>query len=440
MMPVRRACSVVLACAFAVAGLASCSSGHGPPICCAAPPKPAAYALDVATPGRVRWQVPLAGRPAFGSSRLSPLAVGAVAVFAQNDVLYGLRLADGHRLWSRAFSLDIEGMWRWQNLVVVLTPNGHSGLPPPMLTAVDASTGRARWTRPMAAGVDDPTPTADGGLVFTRGDGVLEVVDLSNGRVRWTRPVSSNEVPPVAVGGAVLFAATSQLTSYDGRTGQIRWTDTLMPIQLANDLGELSLQAAAGLVYLTGVQQSAGGQPTPVLLGISAADGRVKWQFVPSRPETLGNYAPGLVSVTSSSSGTWQDELDPATGRVRWQVASAYDAIATPVGIVTAPGPDGTDQISVHDTLTGQTRWIARLAGLNLRWRPQAPALPVFLAGPLLVVPAAGLVGPELLTAFHMSDGHRAWQIATLEPVAAPPSAVPGGMLVYTADAQPSQQ
>src|SRR5580704_14331629 len=118
MMPVRRTCSVVLACASAVAGLACCSSGPGPVCVCPAAPKPA-FALEVTMAGRVRWRVPL-GPPEPGPP-LSPLAVGAGAVFAQGDVVYGLRLADGHRLWSRAFSRGVAGMWRWQNLVVVLT-------------------------------------------------------------------------------------------------------------------------------------------------------------------------------------------------------------------------------------------------------------------------------------------------------------------------------
>jgi outer membrane protein assembly factor BamB len=239
-------------------------------------------------------------------------------------------------------------------------------------------------------------------------------------------------------GGAVLLAVNGELTSYDDRTGQIRWTDMPGPAQLAADLGEVSLQAAAGVVYLTGVELQ-GGQQRQVLLGISAADGGVKWQFAPSPPETLGSYAPGLVSLTPSSGGTSQEELDPATGRVRWQVASSYHAIATPGGIVTAAGTGSTHLISVHDTLTGQTRWTASIAGLYVGWQQQAPALPVFPAGPLLVVPAGGLpagglAGPELLTALRLADGHRAWQVTTPEPVAAPPAAAPGGMLIYAAD------
>jgi outer membrane protein assembly factor BamB len=457
MLLVRRACSVVLVCAFAVAGLAGCSSGHGPiGFCCPAPPKPA-YALDVTTAGRVRWRVPLDTPPGSGL-QVSPLAVGAVAVFAQSDVfirarggellgseLYGLRLSDGHRLWSRAFTQDIAGMWRWQSLVVVLAQPGRGGPQMQVLTGLDASTGQARWSLLMRGGANGFTPTADGGLAITVDqDGVLEleVVDLSSGRVRWTSPVDSDAVPPVAVGGgAVLFAggadgdANSSLTSYDDRTGQVRWTEALKP---GIDT-QPPLQASAGLVYMTAeVLQAASGSQTWVLLGISAADGRVKWRFAPKGlPETLGLDAPGLMSITTNAySGTSQDELDPATGRVRWHVVSPYPAIATPAGIVTTPGPD---QISMRYTLTGHIRWTARLNG---GWLPldvgqvytavqNAGPLTVLPAGRFLIVPAAGADGSDLLAAFRMSDGNRTWQVTIPGPVAAPLSAEPGGILVY---------
>jgi outer membrane protein assembly factor BamB len=273
------------------------------------------------------------------------------------------------------------------------------------------------------------------------GDETIEVVDLSSGRVRWTRPAGyppgfgvTYPLPMAVANGSVLFAVNGRLTSYNDRTGQTRWTDALMAIRLAASLGTLGVQAGAGLVYLTGVApQGASGQSAQVLLGISVADGHVKWQFASSPPRTLGIYAPGLVSVTSGSGGTRQDELDPATGRVRWQVASAYQAIATPVSIISASGPRSADQVSVRDTLTGRVHWTATLPWLNPRW-PPPPALPVFPAGPLLIVPAAGLAGPGPLTALRMADGDRAWQITIPEPVAAPPTAVPGGMLVYSAD------
>jgi len=71
---------------------------------------------------------------------------------------------------------------------------------------------------------------------------------------------------------------------------------------------------------------------------------------------------------------------------------------------------------------------------------PQAPlasqALPVLPTGRLLVLAAASPDGSDLLAAFRMSDGHPKWQVTIPEPLAAQLSAVPGGMLVYTAIAQ----
>jgi outer membrane protein assembly factor BamB len=466
---VGRACSVVLACACAVAGLAGCSSAQDslcPPPHCRIEVFPGhAYALDVTTTGRVRWRVPLGPPPGVSGLQVSPLTVGAVAVFAQEDVLYGLRVDDGHRLWSRAVSPDITGMWRWQNLVVVLTQPLVPWLPAAALTGLDASTGQRRWTLPIGGGVQALAPTADGGLAIVTwsnrsGDGALKVVDLSSGRVRWTLPVRSTEAPSLAVGGgAVLFAANTQLTSYDDRTGLVRWTEAVPAKPGTYDLvWPTSLQASAGLVYLTGAQQLADGQLVQVLLGISAADGHMRWWLVAhkplSSPLSLDPYAPGLMTV----GGTSQDELDRATGRVRWQRVSPYPAMATPAGIVTATGPD---QITMRDTLTGQTRWTARL---TVGWLPplisprqtyedlpasqalmtfpnppipQAPlgsqAVPVLPTGRLLVLAAASPDGSDLLAAFRMSDGHPTWQVRIPEPLAAPLSAVPGGMLVYTA-------
>jgi outer membrane protein assembly factor BamB len=423
MMPMRRACWAALACACAVAGLAGCSSGDGPPTSCSEPAEHA-YALDVTTAGRVRWQVP-AAQPGYGLPQLSPLAVGAVAVLAEGDALYGLRLADGHRVWSWTARPDIAGMWRWQGLAVVLTgTRGVSGTP--LLTGLDAGTGQTRWTSPVDGGALGFYPTADGGLAVVRGDGVPEVVNLSSGRVRWTGPagqVAGTVDQAMAVaGGALLVAVNGRVTSYDDRTGQVRWADTLMPARLAASMAEPGLQASAGLAYLTG-------WPGAQALGISAADGRVEWRFAPVAAQSLNAYAPGLVSVQLNSGGTWQDELDPVTGRVRWQVASSRDATVTPAGIVTGPvgdDPDGANPISLRDTLTGQTRWISALNG--------SPALPPFPDGLLLIVPVADQDGSDLLAALRLSDGHRAWQVTIPEPIAAPPSAVPGGMLVYSAN------
>jgi outer membrane protein assembly factor BamB len=434
---VRRACSAAIASACAVTGLVGCGSS-APIYPCILPPGHAS-ALDVTAAGRVRWQAPLAAPDDWGSSpQLTPLAVGSVAVFAEDDVLYGLRLADGHRLWSRLGSQRIAGLWRWQNLVVELTQAGVTGLPTALLTGLDASTGQVRWTLPVSDGtVDAFSPTADGGLAIRTGVGLLEVVDLASGRVRWSRPGGEDGLPAdtaIAVAGdALLVSVDGQLSSYDDRTGQLRWTDSLPNIQL--EPGPIGLQASGGLVYATEAQSNATGQPAQVLLGISAANGRVKWRVVPRAPELLDAYAPGLMSVASGSIDIWQDAFNPATGRVRWQVASDYHAVATPAGVVIGPdtvtdpdngGSETFGRITLHDTLTGRTRWtVGEPPG-------DSPTLLAFPAGPLLIMPVDAQ-GTAELAAFRMSDGHLTWQITTPGPVQAPLSAVPGGTLVYAA-------
>jgi len=111
-------------------------------------------------------------------------------------------------------------------------------------------------------------------------------------------------------------------------------------------------------------------------------------------------------------------------GRVRWQL---------PLARAGGSGNLSPLEISVRHTLTGRTRWTAELnEPLAADSWQASPALPVFLAGRLLIVPAASPDGgPEMLTAFRMSDGHRAWHVTIPGPVEAPLSAAPRGMLVY---------
>jgi outer membrane protein assembly factor BamB len=446
----RRVCCIALVCASAAAGLTGCGSGGGVPVSCRCPLPSVrrAWAIEVTTAGRLRWQTPLAagGNSVKASRPMSPLAVGVVVIFTQDDVVYGLRLADGHRLWSWASPQPVGGMWRWQGLVVVLALQRPGSRVPSRLTGLDASTGQVRWTLHIPGAIPgDLGVTADGGLALVREDGVLQVVDLSGGRVRWARPAGFPPDPAtgntqwamaVAV-GMVLLAVNGRLTSYDDRAGRVRWTEALMPIQLAHGPNELRLQVHADLVYLTAVQQRTAELWTPVLLVISAVNGRLEWRFAARSREVLDAYAAGLVYTTTNSGGARLYHLDPATGRMRWRVTSGYPAavpLATSAGFVTGSildGLDGMDEIIMRDALTGASRWAVRLFGLM-----GGGKLSVLLTGPLVVVTASSAnrpYAPDLLVAFSIADGHRVWEITMPMQVPGPLSAVSGGMLVQSA-------
>jgi hypothetical protein len=374
---------------------------------------------------------------------MAPLAVGAVAVFLQDNVVYGLRLGDGHRAWSWTSPRLVAGMWRWQSLVVVLAEPRPGSRDMSQLTGLDSATGRARWTLRIPGYITDYFGfTADGGLAMVRADGKLQVVDLSGGRVRWARPAgfpadpaSGNTQWAMAVAnGTLLVAVNGRLTSYDDQTGQVRWTEALMPIALAVGVNELNLQVYAGLIYLTGVQQSTSVQWTPVVLGISAVNGRVQWQFVASPGDALEAVGTGLVYTTTNSGGAWLYDLDLGTGRVRWRVAPGYPTavpLASSAGIIIGSRLVGRDEISMRAAATGVSRWTAGLFGLM-----GGGNLFLFRAGPLVVVTASSAnrpYAPDLLAAFRIADGERVWQITMPTQVPRPLSAVPGGMLVQSA-------
>src|SRR5580704_13575162 len=122
MTSIRRVAFIALACACAAAGFTGCGGGdHAPfPGGCGQPSARRAWAIEVTAAGRARWQTPLAAqRNGFGvGAPMAPLTVGADAVFTQDDVVYGLRLADGRRSWSWASANLVAGMWRRQRLVV----------------------------------------------------------------------------------------------------------------------------------------------------------------------------------------------------------------------------------------------------------------------------------------------------------------------------------
>jgi len=195
-----------------------------------------------------------------------------------------------------------------------------------------------RWTLSVPGGIAELDTTADGGLAMFGTDGLLQVVGLSSGRPRWGRPAGFPSLPAAAgmqsamavTTGMVILGMNGHLTGYDDRTGRVRWTEALRPAQLATGVGELGLLASASLVYLTGVQQRTVEQWTPVLLGISAADGHVHWQLTGRPSQSLSAYGPGLVEMTSNVGGAWQYALDPATGKVRWRAATSYRAAVTP--------------------------------------------------------------------------------------------------------------
>jgi outer membrane protein assembly factor BamB len=353
---------------------------------------------------------------------VQPLQAGQVAVFAQDGTVYGVGLAGGRRLWSWTGGQSVYGMWRWHDLVAVLTDqvSDHS-----RLTGLDAATGAVRWSLRLPARglLGGQAATGDGGLaVITTGPGVLQVVSLAGGTVRWQRRVPAS--PALAAAGhLVIFGGNGRLTGYDALTGRPVWTAAGLP-------QDQIVQLAGGLILVTSNVQGPG-EPT-ALTAVVPATGRIAWRFDPGQPVTVLSAGPAGLAVT-----VYYDRrlflLDPRVGRPRWQagtfVAQGTLPLVTGTAVLAAEGQQPV-RLVARNAADGRVIWQDTL--------PQAPVgqQQVIQAGPLAVLQGMpshpGSAAP--LRAYQLSGGRLAWQASLPAFVQWSPVLVPGGLLVQPAD------
>ncbi len=431
----------VLLAASSVLALAACGSGagqhaqvgaattpapasaHGTPAggSCGPPPPRYAWAVDVTTAGQMLWKTPLATRNTFFSSTVQPVAVGPVAVFAQDGMVHGLDLADGHPLWSWAGGQSVYGMWRWGALVAVLTDqvSNHS-----RLTGLDAATGAVRWSLRLPARglLGDQAATADGGLAMVTTTGVLQVVSLADGTIRWRR--TTGAWPALtAASQMVIFGENGRLTGYDDRTGRPRWTTGGVPAQPA-------IQLAGGLVLVTSNARGPG--ITTALTAVVPGTGRIAWRFDPGEPLTVLSAAAGL-TVAAYVFNRRLYLLDPRTGRLRWQadtfVAQGTVPLVTQTDVLVVEGQQ-TVRLVDRAAADGRVRWQDTLA------EPPLGQQQVLQAGPLAVLQgdAGRPEAPAPLLAYQLTRGRLAWRVDLPTFVQSPPVLGSGQMLVQSAD------
>src|SRR5439155_6155570 len=217
--------------------------------------------------------------------------------------------------------------------------------------AVDASTGHVRWRRKLTGVVDD-APAVSGDRVFVVGEEVrtgrttLHALDASTGRSRWSYspPRASLGVSSPTVAGNTVYAGFGDVTvrAFDVRSGAIRWDQ---PVRgLFSPLSTLA--AAGGSVYAL---DGDGG-----VYRFDAATGRRRWDY----------QFPAFVSwssplVTESGIYVGLDDgtlaaLSPSTGHLVWETRPRFGPIGalTPAGdllLVPAIGASGGVVAFRHD-------------------------------------------------------------------------------------------
>lgn len=384
--------------------------------------------------------------PMLRLARLIVLAaIPFLAVFAQIDATTVLPLRSapaekvivnlGFRDWGPA---AVAG-----STVIAGSQTGRGGL-----FAIDATTGKARWTyRPVfSSGTASVStvPAVAGALVITpfaaAHPGAVIAVSLTTGKEVWRGP-DPEQGAGVAVDGdtAYILAKGGSLFALDAATGRERWK-----ADFGSNLAPCASQPLVkdSVIYLTGVSRAIPGDPASLagyyLFALDAKTGQERWRYRANAPYVHPGVClnqPVLTADTVFATGdNYLYAVARATGRDRWppvevrrlvegrergvRVQGLVDAGAVLVGITTG-------YLIAFSKDTGRTTWEipgqyrdslpAAVAGNVLYFQGSPNTKPAPDAGGTLH--ALDLETRQILWSFFRPTAERNWPFGHIAPV-----------------------
>jgi polyvinyl alcohol dehydrogenase (cytochrome) len=457
-MGARASCVVALA--GALAALASCSSSG--------PRTSATTARQVTT---------TAARGSFANS-------GASTQWASyGHDLANSRLNAGERAISTATVTRLRARWSIGNLIGVTgTPAVVDGVAyfddwTGVVHAVDAATGRPRWTTKLG-GMFVAAPAVDADGVFVAVGHTLYRLDRATGAQQWhintdDNPFAQISASPVVVDGLVIQGTASfenivneqhytfrgSIAAYDARTGAPRWKLFTTPNDSGSGAGvgvwsTPAVDEQRRLLYV-GTGQNLSPPTGPLADSILAVDyrtGKLRWSRQFTYPDVFSAGHPqGKDADVGASPNLWTSNgrdlvgagdkggtfhaLDRDTGAVVWnrqlspgsafggEIGSAAFVdgrlIATSnIGNPKSNFPTDRTRVFALDPATGRIIWVTS-------------PIDGKVFGPVSAVPGVAFVGTDrgLLLALDTRSGARLWSYTAPAKVACGPSIVDGRVL-----------
>ncbi|SHN47683.1 serine/threonine-protein kinase [Cryptosporangium aurantiacum] len=302
---------------------------------------PNAVAADIT---RILHELPAERPPLTRRRVLVGAALGGVTVVVGGGIAAATLLTDDEAEPTAAPATSVApastpsptpavtrvGRQRWRTKVGDYTSSGPatgSGRvyvgTPQLLHALDARTGKRRWTTPGDGEFRGVTLVGDHAIYASNADGYLYAVDPASGARRWRRRVGGiAPSAPVVVEGVVyvIGLATGQDSEGEGRTGDVvavdagtgspHWTRTLTT-------RKATIHVTGGTVLVAG---------TDALHALDAAGGATRWR----RP--LAEPTPAVSVDRTVFCGDQQGAvhaIDLRTGAILWTTPASPDGLRT---------------------------------------------------------------------------------------------------------------
>jgi PQQ-like domain len=288
-----------------------------------------------------------------------------------------------------------------------------------MLTAYALSDGAVRWDVPLTdayALLDGWHLAADGGRVYAYdGSTALAAFGVADGHRLWSKAWDqglNGWPPPVARDGSVYILHGSTATAYDGATGDVVWTRSLV---LGSHVSEYTPPPAADADHLYALASSPVDGKDCALSALDRRTGAVDWS-VPRRCVEWDGIAASGGRVLFDGA-----VFDAATGRVVDTARGTREGALAPSGVMLDERHD-----DLHDP---RALLSARRPGGADVWEARGADAPPLLTGPLVWT----TVG-DRLTALRIGDGSVAWQSALPAADGIALAAASGVLLVTPSD------
>lgn len=227
-------------------------------------------------------------------SLATPLVVnGTVYTLDSQLVLTAVKVTDGEKLWSMPLPVSKElsvasiGLAFDNNALYAVSGDGN-------IYAIDAK-GKKLWQKNTGAILRSAPIVANGQIYVSSGNNDLFALSTKDGATLWTYKSIETPTNLMGMGQAAVYKNTvivpfssGEIIAFDAKTGQVRWSDTLLSYRTFNQISDLSHVLAApvidgNIVYLIGnanrmgafnaetgeplFVQPIGGTTTPVISG-----------------------------------------------------------------------------------------------------------------------------------------------------------------------------